>query len=734
MRFLKAAPLFFAFAATPVFGQAFTGPTTITQPTTPNDCVKIGPSGSNNLVDAGAPCASGSAPIGANPTATIGAAVINGNATTFMRSDAAPALPATLPALSGVNLTALNATQLTSGTVPAARLPNPTTTTLGGTQSTAVVANNFLTGISTSGVPSQARPTCAYLSDAGSGCSGAASATGANPTGTITGPAANGSAVTFMRSDAVLMLGTITQQAAVNLNTGSCPASIAGAWLNGCAADGVTARVQNNSFGAIAAFTSMRADGTAASPTGLVANDQIGGYNSYGRDSTGATDGPAASVRCYATETWSATANGTKCAIATTANTTATLSDKLVIDGNGHLTMEGVTSTGATGTGAIVFGIAPTITLANGTGLPVSTGISGLGTGIATFLATPSSANLAAAVTDETGGGAAVFAASPSLSGTITVANGNVLLNPGSTAAEQYNLSGRTGLGYPVTFLTPTTNTTKMVLDIFPKGAPSNLNVNTGNQWLDMCSTDIIADSTNFECMNFSKFAGGAGNIVVRAAGTGTFYGLNLQSGTSIGTKGVCIRCSSASTSVADILRLSGAPPVSTSALLFDGTIQAGGTGTTGFPAVFLQPSGTTAVTTYSTAGTGLGMNLASGFAGNFLDFHVAGGAGLFKVASDGSFTSAAFISGGSVPTLTGTCTTGSQAGGNTSGTFAATCVSQTIIITFATTAPTGWNCNAHDRTTPADALNQTASSATSCTLTGTTVATDVVSFDARAY
>ncbi len=40
-------------------------------------------------------------------------------------------------------------------------------------------------------------------------------------------------------------------------------------------------------------------------------------------------------------------------------------------------------------------------TMTNVTGLPISTGVSGLGTGVATFLATPSSANLAAAVTNE---------------------------------------------------------------------------------------------------------------------------------------------------------------------------------------------------------------------------------------------------------------------------------------------------------------------------------------------
>jgi hypothetical protein len=54
-------------------------------------------------------------------------------------------------------------------------------------------------------------------------------------------------------------------------------------------------------------------------------------------------------------------------------------------------------------------------TLTNCTGLPVSTGISGLGTSVATFLGTPSSANLRSAVTDETGTGALVFANTPTL-------------------------------------------------------------------------------------------------------------------------------------------------------------------------------------------------------------------------------------------------------------------------------------------------------------------------------
>lgn len=81
--------------------------------------------------------------------------------------------------------------------------------------------------------------------------------------------------------------------------------------------------------------------------------------------------------------------------------------------------------TDETGTGALVFATSPTLVtpllgtptsgnLANCTGYTVAN-LSGLGSGVGTFLTTPSSANLLAAVTDETGTGALVFATSPTL-------------------------------------------------------------------------------------------------------------------------------------------------------------------------------------------------------------------------------------------------------------------------------------------------------------------------------
>lgn len=58
---------------------------------------------------------------------------------------------------------------------------------------------------------------------------------------------------------------------------------------------------------------------------------------------------------------------------------------------------------------APILGTPASVTLTNGTGLPISTGVSGLGTNVAAFLATPNSANLRAALTDEVGTGAAYF-------------------------------------------------------------------------------------------------------------------------------------------------------------------------------------------------------------------------------------------------------------------------------------------------------------------------------------
>lgn len=75
--------------------------------------------------------------------------------------------------------------------------------------------------------------------------------------------------------------------------------------------------------------------------------------------------------------------------------------------------------------------------------------LTGAGTNVLTFLATPSSANLAAALTDETGSGAAVFATSPALV-TPNLGTPSALVLTNATGLTSSGVAANSGGGLPV--------------------------------------------------------------------------------------------------------------------------------------------------------------------------------------------------------------------------------------------------------------------------------------------
>jgi hypothetical protein len=92
--------------------------------------------------------------------------------------------------------------------------------------------------------------------------------------------------------------------------------------------------------------------------------------------------------------------------------------------------------------------------LAAGSG---GTGLSALGTGVATWLGTPSSANLAAAVTGETGSDGLVFATSPTLVTPVLGAASATTLDTGEGANELYDMDQNVLTSSNVRFLQAST-------------------------------------------------------------------------------------------------------------------------------------------------------------------------------------------------------------------------------------------------------------------------------------
>ena len=259
-------------------------------------------------------------------------------------------------------------------------------------------------------------------------------------------------------------------------------------------------------------------------------------------------------------------------------------------------------ATGATGPTGVVAATAP-IAYNSGTQTVSTTmatnkllGRSTAGTGVAEEITIGSGLSLTAGTLSSTGGGGG--------SGT----------PGGSTTQVQFNNAGAFGGDADLTW-----NSTTNVL-----GVTGDVNLSDGGTYTTTLQTITptaartisLPDATG----TVALVAGSSGQVLWNNAGVNAGASTLTYDGSILTTSGRFINSYNAT--------------ASSPAKAFTGTWFTGGTGTTTKPQVLIEPTGTTS-TAWSTSGTGLGVNAASGFAGRLLDLQV-NGTSQVRATSDG--------------------------------------------------------------------------------------------------
>lgn len=345
-------------------------------------------------------------------------------------------------------------------------------------------------------------------------------AAGAGGTVTSVGLVGTANQITLAGTCTIITAGVCTfsipnnpifiNSAIVNANALTLPAGPTGTLLQLGQTDGATGRAVVDVWGAGGAFTSRRANGTSASPSAILSDNTLSTIEAYGYGTTGYSSSSRLNINLKASQVWTDSAQGSYLQILTTPNGSLVPAVAFVLNQDKTLQVPGystgylhtdssgnVTAIPAPGTpggsttqcqynNAGVFG---GITGCTTDGTTITADIIGhasldlalsvLAANMATWLANPSSVNLAATMTDKTGTGLLPFGTNPVLVTpritTVTDGNGNPFIISSATASAVDSIT-----------ITNAATANPATVTIAASGSDSNVNLNvvakgTGN-------------------------------------------------------------------------------------------------------------------------------------------------------------------------------------------------------------------------------------------------------------